>query len=224
LDPVILLSLLAFCFPSHFPIRAHAILLVIQYCKKHSWVYKKLVAIAPNESIVCTFYDDGHFLGPLTSLVAIGDAIPAAHVIVSLTVAIRTNGLYSPLGVGDALDNLPRGHTMRGVHVSTEGAICFLGGALRTSDYARDVFETALMSKYETYGERLTGLAAHRHSYTALRIHQHCNRRFGHFARTAPHGLNMGESYGDTVVVTIPKGTYNATLDVAAEIFGPPAC
>jgi hypothetical protein len=54
-----------------------------------------------------------------------------------------------------------------------------------TSDFARDVFETAL-SKYDAYGERLRGLAAHRHSHTALRIHQHCNRRFGHFARPVP--------------------------------------
>jgi hypothetical protein len=39
-----------------------------------------------------------------------------------------------------------------------------------------DVLETALRM-YEAYGERLT--AAHRHSHTALRIYQHCNRRFG---------------------------------------------
>jgi hypothetical protein len=56
-----------------------------------------------------------------------------------------------------------------------------------TSDFARDVFETA-KSKYEAHSERLQrGLAAHRHSYSALRIHhQHCNRRFGHLARKDP--------------------------------------
>ena len=73
-----------------------------------------------------------------------------------------------------------------------------------TSDFARDVFETAL-SKYEAYGERLRGLAAQRHSHTALRIHQHCNRRFGHFARTVPRGLGRGEGYGDTVVTFLER-------------------
>jgi hypothetical protein len=66
------------------------------------------------------------------------------------------------------------------------------------------------------------GLAAHRHSHTALRIHQHCNRRFGHFARTVLRGLGKGESYGDTVV-TFPERADNATLDVAAEILSLPA-
>jgi hypothetical protein len=59
------------------------------------------------------------------------------------------------------------------------------------------------LSKYEAYGERLRGLAAHRHSHTVLRIHQHCNRRFGHFARIVPRGLGRGEGYGDTVVTVI---------------------
>jgi hypothetical protein len=90
-----------------------------------------------------------------------------------------------------------------------------------TSDFARDVFETAL-SKYEAYGERSRGLAAHRHSHTALRIHQHFNRRFGHFARTVPRGLGRSEGYGDTVVTFLERGD-NATLDVAAEILGLPA-
>jgi hypothetical protein len=90
-----------------------------------------------------------------------------------------------------------------------------------TSDFARDVFETEL-SKYEAYGGRRRGLAAHRHSHTALRIHQHCNRRFGHFARTVPRGLGRGEGYGDTVVTFLERAD-NATLDVAAEILGLPA-
>jgi hypothetical protein len=57
-----------------------------------------------------------------------------------------------------------------------------------TSVFAQDVFEKAF-SKYEAYGERLRGLAAHRHSHTALHILQYCNRRFGYFARTVPRGL-----------------------------------
>jgi hypothetical protein len=90
-----------------------------------------------------------------------------------------------------------------------------------TSDFARDVFETAL-SKYEAYGERRRGLAAHRHSHTALGIHQHYHRRFGHFARTVPRGLGRGEGYGDNVVTFLER-TGNATLDVAAEILSLPA-
>jgi hypothetical protein len=66
-----------------------------------------------------------------------------------------------------------------------------------TSGFTRDVFETGL-KEYAAYGERLWGLAAHRHSRTALRVLQHCNCRFGHFARTVPRGLCGG--YGDTVV------------------------
>jgi hypothetical protein len=96
-----------------------------------------------------------------------------------------------------------------------------LGGAMGTSDFARDVFETAL-SKYEAYGELRRGLAAHRHSHTALRIHQHYHSRFGHFARTVPRGLGRGEGYGDTVVTFLER-TGNTTLDVAAEILSLPA-
>jgi hypothetical protein len=118
--------------------------------------------------------------------------MPEAYASIGLTVTIRNNCLYSPLGVGDAFDNLPNGHTMRRVHVSTEGAKV-LGGPLGTSDFARDVFETAL-SKYEPYGDRLRGLAAHRHCHTALRIHQHCNRRFRDFARTVPRGLDWARA------------------------------
>jgi hypothetical protein len=47
---------------------------------------------------------------------------------VGLTVTIRKNCLYSPLGVGDAFDNLPNGHIMRGVNMCTEGTNV-LGGA-----------------------------------------------------------------------------------------------
>jgi hypothetical protein len=73
--------------------------------------------------------------------------------------------------------------TSCGEHMSPpKGQKCWRG-AVGTSDYARDVFDTAL-SKCEAYGERLTGLAAHSHSHTALRINQHCNPRFGLFART----------------------------------------
>jgi hypothetical protein len=72
--------------------------------------------------------------------------------------------MYSPLDVGDAFNNLPNGHIMRGVHVSTEG-VKVLEGAMGTSYFARDTFDSAL-SKYEAYyGVRLTrGLATHRHS------------------------------------------------------------
>jgi hypothetical protein len=83
------------------------------------------------------------------------------------------------------------------------------------------VFETALR-KYEAYGERPRGVAAHWHSYTALRIHQHCNRCFGHFACKVPRGLGRGDYYGDTVVTFLERAN-NATLDVAAEILSLPA-
>jgi hypothetical protein len=87
-----------------------------------SLVQKQFAAIAPNESVVCGYFDDGHFLGPFASLVAIGDAMPEAYYVsVGLTETIRKNCLYSPLGFGDAFDNLPSGHIMRGVNVSTEG-------------------------------------------------------------------------------------------------------
>jgi hypothetical protein len=94
------------------------------------------------------------------------------------------------MGVGDAFDNLPNGHILRGVHVSTEGRKV-LGGPMCTFDFARDEFETAL-SKYEAYGESLRGLTSHRHSHTAFRIHQHYNRGFGHFARTYPPPVLAG--------------------------------
>jgi hypothetical protein len=151
------------------------------------------------------------------SLVAIGDAMPEAYASVGLTITIRKNCLYSPLGVGDAFDNLHNGHITRGVNISTEGTKV-LKGPMGISDFARDVFETAL-SEYEAYGERLRGLAAHRHSHTALRIHQHCNRRFGHFARIVPRGLGRSEGYGDNVVTFLERAD-NANLDVAAEILG----
>jgi hypothetical protein len=132
---------------------------------------------------------------------------------VGLTVTIRRNYLYSPLGVGDVFDNLPNGHIMRRVHVSTEGTTVF-GGPMGTPDFSPDVFETA-SSKYEAYDERLRALAAHRHSHTALRIHQHYNCRFGHFARTVPHDFGRSEGY-----VSILERADKATLDVAAEILG----
>jgi hypothetical protein len=142
-------------------------------------------------------------MGPHASLVAIGDARPEVYASVGLTLTIRKTGLYSPLGVGDAFDKLPNGQIMRGVNVSTEGTKVF-GGIMGTSDFARDVFETAL-SKYEAYGGRLRGLATHRHFYAALRIHQHCNHRFGHFVRTVPRGLGRGEGYGDTIVTFLER-------------------
>jgi hypothetical protein len=87
-----------------------------------------------------------------------------------------------------------------------------------TPDFARDVFETAL-SKYEAYGERLRGLTAHVHSHIALRIRQHCNFRFGHFARTVSHDLGKDDGYGDTVVTFLERNA-NVTLDGAAGILG----
>jgi hypothetical protein len=54
-------------------------------------VYKHLAAIAPNGSVVCDCSDDGHFLGPPASLVAIGDAMLEAYASVGLTVTIRKN-------------------------------------------------------------------------------------------------------------------------------------
>jgi hypothetical protein len=82
------------------------------------------------------------------------------------------------------------------------------------------VFETAL-SNYEAYVERLTRLAAHRHSHITLRVYQHCKHTFGHFARTASRGLGRAKGYGDTVE-TILERADNATLSVAAEMFGYP--
>jgi hypothetical protein len=58
-----------------------------------SRVYKQLAAIAPNESVVCGYSNDGHFPGPPASLVAIGDAMPEAYASVGLTVTIRKNCL-----------------------------------------------------------------------------------------------------------------------------------
>jgi hypothetical protein len=110
--------------------------------------------------------------------------MPEAYASVGLTKTIRKSGFHSPLGVRDAFDNLPNGNIMRGVSVSPEGTKV-LGGAMGTSDFARDVFETALR-KYEAYGLRLRGLAAHRHYHTALRVHQHCSRRFGHICPHSP--------------------------------------
>jgi hypothetical protein len=69
--------------------------------------------------------------------------MPEAYASVGLTVTIRKNYLYSPLGFGGAFDNLPNGHIMRGVNVSKEGTKV-LGGAMGTSDFDRDVLETAL--------------------------------------------------------------------------------
>jgi hypothetical protein len=135
-------------------------------------------------------------------------------------VTIRKNCLYSRLGVGGALDNSPYGYNMRGVHISTEGTN-ILGGSMVTSNFARNLLGMAL-SKLEAYGERLRGLAAHRHSHTALRIHQHCNRRFGHFAPTVPRGLGRGEGYGDTVVTFLERADNSTPQDVVAEILGLP--
>jgi hypothetical protein len=50
----------------------------------------------------------------------------------------QQNCLHSPFGVDDAFDNLPNGHILRGVHVSTEGTKV-LGGALGTSYCSRRV-------------------------------------------------------------------------------------
>jgi hypothetical protein len=86
-----------------------------------SRIYKQLASIAPTESVLCGISDNGHFIGPHASLVAIGDAMPEAYASVGLIVAIRKNCLYSPLGFGDTFDSLPNGHIMRGVHVATEG-------------------------------------------------------------------------------------------------------
>jgi hypothetical protein len=80
-----------------------------------------MAAIPPSESVVCDYFEDGHFMGPFTSLVAIGHAMPEVYASVGLTATIRKNCLFSPLGVGDAFDNLPNGHILLGEHVFTEG-------------------------------------------------------------------------------------------------------
>jgi hypothetical protein len=92
-----------------------------------SRVCKQWAVITPTESVVCGYSDDGNFLGPPASLVASGDAMPEPYASVGLTVTIRKNGLYSPMVVGDARDNLPNGHIMQGVHVAAEG-MRVLGG------------------------------------------------------------------------------------------------
>jgi hypothetical protein len=185
-----------------------------------SQVYKQLAAISPNESVVCGYSYDGHFLGPPASLLAIGDAMPEAHASAGLTVTIHKT-VCIPLWVSVTLSVTYPTATSCREYMSPRKGRKYWGGALGTSDLARDVFETAL-SKYEAYGVRVRGLVAHRDYHTALRIHQHYNRRFGLFARTIPGGLGRGEGYGDTVV-TFLKLADNATLDVTAEISGLPA-
>jgi hypothetical protein len=133
--------------PSIRGVHQGCVLMAIFFAIVAPRVYKQLAAIAPNEFVVCGYSDDGHFLGSPASLVAIGDAMPAVCASAGLTVNIRKNCLYSSLGVGDAFGNLPNGHILRGVHVSTEGRM-YWGRPIGTSDFARDVFETAL-SKYE---------------------------------------------------------------------------
>jgi hypothetical protein len=93
-----------------------------------SRIYKQLAAIAPNESIVSGYSNDGHFTGPPASFVAIGDAVPEVYASVGLTLAILKNCLYSTVGVSDAFDNLPNSHILRGVHVSKEGTKVLGGG------------------------------------------------------------------------------------------------
>jgi hypothetical protein len=136
----------------------------------NSWL--RLPRTNPLSAVTLTMFTSWD---PPASLVAIGDAMPVAYASVGLMVTMRKNCLHYPLDVGDAFDNLPNGQIMRGVHVSTEGTK-ILGGPMGTSDFDRDVFETALR-KYEAYGERLRGPSAHWHSHTAHRIHRHCNRR-----------------------------------------------
>jgi hypothetical protein len=63
-----------------------------------SRVYKQLAAIAPNESVVCGYSDDGHFMGPPASLVAIDDALPEAYASVGLAVTIRKKWFVFPFG------------------------------------------------------------------------------------------------------------------------------
>jgi hypothetical protein len=65
--------------------------------------------------------------------------MPAAYASVGLTVTIRNIFLYSPFGVGDTFDDLPNGHIIWGVHVSTEGTKV-LGGAVATSDFFLEKF------------------------------------------------------------------------------------
>jgi hypothetical protein len=82
--------------------------------------YKQLKAIAPNEPVVCGYSDDGHFLGACVFrgywrryAGGVCQRRPLS--------TIHKDRMYSPLGVGDAFNNLPNGHIMRGVNVSTEG-------------------------------------------------------------------------------------------------------
>jgi hypothetical protein len=86
-----------------------------------------LGAIAPNKSVVCGYSDDGHFMGPLASLVAIGDAMPETYTSVDLTVTIRKNCLYS-LWVSVMLYITHNGHIMMGVNFSSEGMKVLGGG------------------------------------------------------------------------------------------------
>jgi hypothetical protein len=57
---------------------------------------KQLAASAHNESVVYGYSDDGHFLGPPASLVAIDDAMPEAYASVVLTVTLRKKMFVFP--------------------------------------------------------------------------------------------------------------------------------
>jgi hypothetical protein len=95
-------------------------------------------AIVPPSSFIAYAYSNGgHFLGSPASLVAIGETTLAAYVSVGLTVNIRKNGsLFPPLGVCETFDNLPNGHVVWGVYVSTEGMKVLMGA----SGYIRFLF------------------------------------------------------------------------------------
>jgi hypothetical protein len=135
------------------------------------------------------------------------------------TVTIRKNCLYSvSLSVGDAFDNLRNSQIMREVHVSTEGTKV-LGGAVGFIRLCSRRFRNGL-KQVRGLWRTSNGLGnSPSHSHNASYIHQYCNRRFRHFARTDPRGLGRGEAYGDTVV-TFLECVDNATLDVAAKILG----
>jgi hypothetical protein len=175
-----------------------------------------LTAIAPNESTIYAYSDDGHFLGLLTSLEAVGAAMPLAYVSVGLKVVFRRNDCI-PLWVSVMLSITYQTAKSCGEYVSPrKGRKCW--GPVGTSILARDVFETAF-SKCEDYGERLRGLAAHRHSHTAHRIYRHRKRCFGYFACMVPRGHGRGKGYGNTVETFFWRAR-KATLDVAPEMLG----
>jgi hypothetical protein len=109
-------------------------------------------------------------------------------------------------------------YTLRGVNISKEGKKV-LGGPVGTSDFARDMFETAL-SKYEAYGANQFGSSpalSHCASYPST-----LQPPLRTFCPYVPPWSWQGRRLLDTDE-TFFEHADNATLIAAAEILGLPA-